>query len=391
MTKRAAAAALAAPVDADADELLAQIATSGAVLVVNEYSPATGRAEYLEQIVDVEAVKTLGVEEFLKQRYGGGRFLVRVRNHGKFGKGRVVPISGEPKPRETVSAAAATPAAPTSTMEKLLLAGAGAFFAALAPLLAKKLLEGPPPPPDRVDELLKLAQVLKPGGGADPVAQMTAMLTMMEKLREFQAELTPDAGGGGSRGRGGILDLVGDNLPRVLSILEHGLDRSGRVTRRLTAPVPAPGAGGGAAATNPAGTGGADRATVAGSTGADGGADADPLVAMLTALPIPSRAMLHQWAKADLDAEQYAGVVLDQLTDETFQAMAAELLAREPAAFVEVLVATIPAYAPQREWFLKLVVAMRAIVDGHVDDEAPLAPGGGAGHSDTSSPTAATA
>lgn len=381
MTTKAKPAA-ADPILDEASELLAQVAQRDDALEISEQNAATGRFDYLERVVDLDAARQLGLPEWLKQRFGGGRYLVAVRRaNGKFGKSRQVTVAGEPKVREPIGAAAAAGApAATSAWEKVAMVAVGAFATALAPAIVKKMLEGPPPPPDRVDELLKLAAVLKNpnGAGADPVLQMTAMLTMMQKMREFQDELTPAASsdrGGGS----GFLSLLTDNVPRVLSMLERGLDREGRVTRRL----PATGATA-APATNPTGTGGADSAAVSGTTGTE--APADPLAAMLVRIPTPARAMLHQWAKQDLDPEAYAGVVLDQFDDATYDALV-EQLPRED--FVDVLLATVPAYQPQRDWFTRLVVAMRAIVSGHADDEA-LDPQG-AGRGNTSSPPTAPA
>lgn len=376
MTTKAKPAA-ADPILDEASELLAQVAQRDDALEISEQNAATGRYDYLERVVDLDAARQLGLPEWLKQRFGGGKYLVAVRRaNGKFGKSRPITIAGEPKVREPIAAAAgaATPTA-SSPWEKVAMVAVGAFATALAPAIVKKMLEGPPPAPDRVDELLKLAAILKPGSNADPVTQMTAMLTMMRELKSFQGELEPAAGGGGDRGGSGFLSLLTDNVPRVIHMIERGLDqRETRMSRRL------PGAT--APATNPTGTGGADHAAVSGTTGASSSAPADPLAAMLQRIPVPARSMLHQWAKQDLDPEFYADVVLDQFDDATYQAFA-EQLPRED--FVDVLLATIPAFQSHRDWFTRLVVAMRASVGGHSDAEVPEQPGGDAERGNSSS------
>lgn len=376
MTRRPAATAATVSEDPLAEMLSAADARQD-VLQLYDYDDPS-RPAYIDKY-PIESVRALGIEEFIQSKFGGGRYWVRIRRKsGKYGPSAVVNVAGEPKPRSSSTAAATTDATPASTSpwEKVLLTAVGAFAGAIAPVLAKKLLEGPPPPPDRVDELLKLANVLKPGGTSDPVAQMTAVIGMMKSMREFQQDLEPERGDGESRGNGGMISLLADSVPRLLKIVERKLDTDEtRMRRRLPA-----GAAGATASTSDAGAAADVHASDAGAAAAT---STDPLVLMLQSIPTPARAMLHQWAKQDLDPEAYADVVLDQFDDDTYEAMATQLVRED---FVDVLLKTVPAYQAHREWFTKLVVAMRASVSGHADAEGSGNPGGSAVHSDTGSP-----
>ena len=372
MKKPRASAAAAAPPDPAAD-LLAQADRRTDVLQFSEWNPQTGRPDYIEQIPDIEPVQSLGLEEFIRQRYGGGKYYVRIRRKtGKYGPSATVSVAGDPKPREAATNGAAAPAAAASAgafdLMKIMMALAVPAATAFGTMIAKKILEGPPPAPDRVKELGEILVLVKnaSGGGADPLdprEQAQATIDFMRTLTEYQKSLMPEE----RPSRGGALERLADrvavpviNLMERKLALDEGRGGQRRTADRSSGPASPPG--------SPAASTADDGASAAAPAKFD-----DPLAELLSKIPIEARQFLLNCAAGDKDPTLYAELTLDRLEDRTYRELAAEI---HRADALEVLLAINPPFAEYREWFDKFVNAIRASLAGGTPETE--APGGGA-------------
>jgi hypothetical protein len=330
-----------------ADELLTATVAGDAVQVWR-YDVQAGAWKYLAPF-DPTALEALGVTEFTRQRFGGGKFKARIRHRGgTFGMSRVFDVDGPGKvPEDAAPPAAASSSSsasqPPRWVEQILFPIGVTFATALGGYLAKKLLETPAPDPI----LLQLDNQLGAGAGAavalDPLELQRAIAEAEQRgeqrgreLGELRAQVdNPPKGNDG----GGVMGAIDRGLPQVVGLLKQKLEMD---ERRLLQPAPV--------AVDAIAATAADDAAAAG----------DPIVGLLLGVPKMGRRFLLSGAEGDEPPEIYAGLVIGKLDDVTYARMPV-LLAR--ADFVDVFVATWPEFADHREWVEQLAGAMRATLD----------------------------
>lgn len=323
-----------------------------------EWTPA-GRWQYIERF-DVAEVRALGLEEFILQHYGGGKYKAGLRNRAQsnvYGASVVVEIAGAPKLRSERDAArgtapASTPIPPAMSssaippwVEKIVLPIGVTFATAFGTLLAKKLLEEKPEKPTDpvILEAFKQLGRSREGTGAtiDPIAMMNQLL----ELRERIVDSAPESSAPTSPGVAGAIERA---VPQLVGVLNRKMDIDEQRMRHRRIPA----------------------APAVTSTHPDGGAEIpagdeqppvtnDPLVALLIQVPMIARRFLLGAAESNESPELYADLVLSKLDDDQYAAMPA-LLGR--ADFVDVFVGTYPAFAEHRDWVTELTDAMRASI-----------------------------
>ena len=327
-----------------ADDLLtATVAGDGVQLW--RYDVQAGAWKYLAPF-DPTALEALGVTEFTRQRFGGGKFKARIRHRGgAFGLSRVFDVDGPGKvPTDDAPAAAAAAASSSNSppfwVEKIVLPIGATFATALGGYLAKKLLETPAPDPI----LLLLVKQLSTGAGGnavDPLELQRAIAdaeargeTRGRELGELRAQVEnpPKETGGG------VMAAIDRGIPQVVSLLKQKLEMD---ERRMLQPSPV--------------------AVVDSPTPADNGAAAasagDPIVGLLLGVPRMGRKFLLSGAQGDEPPEVYAALVIGKLDDVTYARMPAIL---ERPDFVDVFVATWPEFGDYRDWLEQLADSMRA-------------------------------
>jgi hypothetical protein len=315
---------------------------------------AEGTFKYLEPF-DPSALRPLGVSEFARQRWGGGKFKARIRHRdGTYGIGRTFPIDGPVKFPEAPAASAAAPAAASSStawVDKIVMPLAGAFGTAFAGLIVKKFLETPAPDP----LLLELVKALKGHAGAatDPLLLQKTIAdaeargeTRGRELGELRAQVDAT----GKEHDGGVVGAIDRGLPQVLGVLTKKLEQDERRMSRLAPPSTLPGS-----------------PPAAASVTAPAAPSSDPLEAMLLAVPLSARKHLVNAAEGDEQPEIWAALVLTKLDDVT-RARMPEFLARPD--FADVWIRVCPAFEPFREWVEELVECMRLSLEASKEAEA---------------------
>lgn len=330
----------------------------------------TNRFKYIER-VDVPDVRALGIEEFISQRYGGGKYKAGIRNRtsGAYGSSVVVEIVGPPKSRGDRDAARGIPtagpaAAPAGAqsgampgwLEKILLPIGVTAATAFGTYFAKKLLE--PKGTDPV--LLELVKQLgkKEPASSTPPGSPLDHVELLRSLLDLQDALTERANPGGSSApvgeSGGVAGVLERQLPALVGVLNRKLDIDDRRAMRAAQPIPPRVQAG----TPPAASSGSSSSSSAEPSSATPAADA--LVALLQATPRIARQFLLSAAESDEAPAVYADLILGKLDDASY-AEIGKLLER--ADFVDVFVATMPAFAEYRPWVEELAAAMRESIE----------------------------
>lgn len=358
MTKRSSKPAAIAepgrPAETEGDELdhvLERANVPGDRVQLWRYNVASGTYVYLEPF-DPAGLKPLGIREFTRQRYGGGKFKARVRHpNGQYGITRTYEIDGEPRARETDPAAAVPPAPAAGAVPdwvRAIILPIGATFAtAFGTLLAKKLLETREPATDPamlelikslrtaprdadpVETFARMMTVMKESGGGNNGAEMFKMVKDLLELRDRVLESAPDA-------RSPLESVVRDGIRPALQLMERKMNLDEQRAARIQAGPAA------AAATPPA--------------AAPVDVDGDPLALFLAQIPLPARHFLLGCAKGDKDPSLYADLILDQIPEEMYPEIPALL---ERPDVVDVFCKVVPAFASYRPWFEQLVGALR--------------------------------
>lgn len=249
-SSRVSEAAPAEPVDRVAT-LLDHADDVGDVIQFREENAASGRWDYLEQF-DVPTVKALGLEEFIQQRYGGGKYRAAIRNRqtSKYTHSAVVSVSGPRKaehersaqrpasPAATAPAASSTNGNPPGWIEKIILPIGVTMATAFGSLLAKKLLETPAPDP----LLVELVKRNKPtaGDGFNPLELMKMVGDAEERGERRGREvgrLAARADGGGGSGVG---SAIHDALPLVERLIDAHERQTGAPPPLANAQLPTP-------------------------------------------------------------------------------------------------------------------------------------------------------
>jgi hypothetical protein len=215
--------------------------------VVQFWEENNGRWAYIERF-DVPDVRAVGLEEFILQRYGGGKYKagIRSRTAGVYGQSVVVSIAGPRKsdhernafktPATPPPAAAAAPSSsnnPPAWVEKILLPFGVTFATAIAGFLGKKLLESPPAAPG-IDPVLLRAALRDRGAGGEALDS----IKVMQLLRDAEDR-------GEKRGRelgellaGGDGDGVASAINQAAPIMNRMLDVAERRGRRRAPALP---------------------------------------------------------------------------------------------------------------------------------------------------------
>ncbi len=355
----------------DTDALVIE-AIEGDSVHLHRWEPRSGTYEYLEPF-EPAGIRVLGLREFVRQRYGGGKFRARIRHRGgDYGSSRTFTISGAPKaleePTTPAAAAAAASSATPVWLDKILLPIGVTFATALGGYLAKKLLEEKAPDP----LMLELVKGLR--GRAEPAPAATDTVTLFNQLLEFQDKLAERNGPATSSELGGVASAIERGITQLVPVMNRKLDIDDR-RMRLARPN-------------------AGAALTSGASSSPVDAPADPLAAFFLQIPRGARNILLNAAQDDESAETYADLILGKLTEEAYGALAVGVPdgaggTTEPLIdrkdFVNVLMAVIPEYAPHRDWFDTLAVAMREmILEETAESTEESAEGrGSAAHSDT--------
>jgi len=224
----------------------------------------------------------------------------------------------------------------------------------------------PVAPRDPLEDFSRMAKAFKelmppPTAPSSMLETLDAMFSLQDR---FSERLGPP------EKTNGIASVLQETVKPMLGMLERKLvmDENNARRRRLPPAKHAPeaAAGGSAGATSAPGVGPgtppADRVD----------ANADPIVHFIAQVPMAARVYLGSLAETNADAAQSAETVLGGLSDDAYDVLA-ELIARPD--FTEVLVNTVRKYQPHRDWFDRLVVAMRASIAAG-DSEAPDAADG---------------
>ena len=341
-----------------ADDLL-KATVAGDVVQLWRYDGQAGTYRYLAPF-EPAALEALGVTEFTRQRFGGGKFKARIRHRdGTFGLARVFDVDGPAKIPDDVTppgAVADSSRQPPAWVDRFLMPFAGALGAALAGFVTKKLLEDKPVDPLML-ELLKRSAV---GPGVDPLELQKALLEAEARgeLRGRElgqlkalAEAEPSTGG--------ALGAIDRALPQVLAVLNRKISLE---ERRALPQLSDPG----------------ELDTGDDTSAPDGRPKApeDPLVALLLSIPMVGRKFLLAAAEGDEPPEIYAGMTLGKLDDMTYQRMPALL---ERADFVDVFCGTWPAFGAFRPWVEDFAAALKGTLEASAtaedDDDAATGPG----------------
>lgn len=327
-------------------------------LLLDQFSnESAGLRVYVERVGDDGIPKYLGAVPFnedlydaVRDRWGGGRFGGRIIGQGNKYKGRMqtFEIAGRPRDdgdeRRDVTPVVQRSAEPTR-IESII----GDALAAIARSVEQtntivRELATHRAATDPTDQFVKLAKIVRDlAPPAATPAPTENVVGMMRDLMELRRELADDGGGTpptstlGTVIREGVAPLVGV-LNRKLAIDER---RAGGMNRVATQQSQAQAA--------------------SGATSLDAGSlPADELEALLVLIPPHARGFLLSCAQRGAPPENYAGMVLDNVSDEAYSVMP-RLLQRPD--FVDVLVRVVPAYGAHREWFTDLVATMRASFD----------------------------
>jgi hypothetical protein len=336
---------------------------------------------------DPDAVRAVGVTEFVRARGGGGRYRVRLRRpDGTYGRMETLAIEGIARPWDddtrtvddvagssssSSSSSSAGSIEPPRWLERILFPIGTTFATAFAGYLAKKLLEEKPRERDPL--LAELAKNLK-AAGMDPLELQRTIADAEERGerrgREF-GELTAKLESGGAGAGDGIGGAIDRGLPQLVGLLNRKMELD---EKRLSPP---------AIASDAAETVSSSSSSSSSSSGSDGTpaepspgtAPADPLVALLLGVPMGARKFLLNAAEEDEPPELYAALILSKLDDVTYARMPA-LVNRSD--FVDVFIATYPAFVDFREWTDELAAALRATLEARekaaAEDAAPMDP-----------------
>jgi len=370
----------------DADALV-NLAIEGDSVHLLRWDARSGTYAYLEPF-EPAALRALGLREFVRQRYGGGKFRGRIRHRdGEYGTSRVFTIDGAPKlleePPTPAAVAAAASSATPMWLDKILLPIGVTFATALGGYLAKKLLEEKAPDP----LMLELVKGLR--GRNEPAPAATDTVALFNQLLEFQDKLAERAAGPAvaSSDLGGVAGAIERGLTSLVPVMNRKLDIDDR-RLQLT--------NGGASASRSAA---AAISSASSSSSDSAAAAADPLAAFFLQIPRAARSVLLSAAQDDERPELYAELVLGKITEEAYDALqlgvpdgaggrTAPLIDRKD--FVNVLIDVVPAYAAHREWFEALAVAMREMLQADADSDDERAEGrGSAARSDDGGDAAA--
>ncbi|MEP6494501.1 MAG: hypothetical protein ABJF01_17585 [bacterium] len=311
---KAAPSSGAEPIDRAAAVLDAADDANDVIQFFEESAGAGGRWDYIERF-DVADVRALGIEEFIRSHYGGGRYKagIRARNSGTYGKSIVVSIAGARKsdheregvrsPGGPTPAAAAAPSSsgnnnPPSWIEKIILPIGVTMATAFGSLLAKKLLETPQTDPVLL-ELVKRS-TRRESSGADVIDPIRLSQLVLEaehrgelrgrELGNLVARVDGDAGGSG----------VGSAIRDALPLAHRMIDVAERKRE---------------AAEQPAGAARVDRPErVPASTSPD-------IVAAWLRPFMSYKHMLIRLADAGKDGTLYADVVIDNAPPDTIAAI----------------------------------------------------------------------
>lgn len=187
---------------------------------------AAGRWMYIERF-DAPDVRAIGLEEFIQQRYGGGRYRagIRARASNKYGPSVTVAIAGAKKsdheraaqhPQTGAAAAPAAPSAPNnnppSWMEKIILPLGVTMATAFGSLLAKKLLETPAPDPVLL-ELVKRGNKPATSDAMNPLELMKLVGDAEERGERRGREVGKLAARADGDGGSGVGSAIQDALP----------------------------------------------------------------------------------------------------------------------------------------------------------------------------------
>lgn len=316
--------------DSRLNQLLEQFG-GGAYRLLAERTSGDGSPEYLGPVPF-----NVDLYESVRERWGGGLFSGRIVDERSHYKARIQPfrIGGPPKhpgAEPTTSSGAALPPGLESA-----LAGINRTLELLANAQRQ-------PAVDPVEQVTKIARALRDVGGAssaaavDPLETMRNMWGFMNELRETS---------GGTHQESDFGTVVREGVGPLVRVLERKLDiDEQRERRRGLLPGKA------VATQQPA----AQRQQVEETQTMP----TDELRALLLTIPVPARRFLLGCAENGDDADDYVPLLLNRLSDDAYAAMS-RLLPRED--FLNVLIETVPAYAPYREWFSSLVDALRETV-----------------------------
>jgi hypothetical protein len=342
--------------------LMADLGDNDALQLL-EQSDKGERPRYIDTINNVDGVRELGPEEYLRQHHGGGTWILRVRRRGTgtYGKQATLSIAGERKRSSSSSNGNGNGAHASngngkgeSMMERVLLAVAVPVATAVGAAIAKKFLESPAPP-NSLEDVAKVAKLFSGGGGLDTAAA----LQLVETARANGVELGKQLADAKESGHP-VADVIRDLAPPLLSLM----------TRDLNART---GNGAGPAVAVPAGAPGAS------GPGASPGATA-PAAAPLLALPagyewvervVPYAPQLVNLAAANKAPALYADFVLDQIPGDVYDAVDA-VAPREDfvATVVTALETAAPALTPYHTWVTGFFAEVRSILTAP-DDETP--------------------
>ena len=327
----------------------------------------------------------------LRSEYGGGDFTVYIHKDGELYKNiRVSVETPRAKPVDAESAAVAALRDDMAKQGKILEA------------LALRMAAPPPAPvsplasifsgaslPETIGAISTMLQMLRPPAPPPPPAapppgsDTATAIDMLMKGIELARELN-----GGEKGESSLMDVVRDMVksPFIAQAIEaaaHAQAPAAQPQRRLARPRPAPPPGAAPHTPNPLGPtvqrpapqqfqhqqptsqheGQDMRINSHDPNGAAVATVVNPLVQYME--------FLNVQAANDADPEVYAALVLDNLDDDTINA----LLSREPDP-VTALLQDYPPAAAYREWYEDLVAIVADAVSG--EDE------GGGGEDDDS-------
>jgi hypothetical protein len=336
----------------DVEDLLGTCVDGTDTIQLFRYDPTIGGWSYVDRY-DPAAFRALGIRQTVRERYGGGRFRARVRHPNMtWGQTRTFSVDGaykEPSPAvgASTSPTVVAPTSAASMAERVLMPVVLTMAGAIGTYAAKRLLDQPPTDP----LALTLAKQLAGAGSAMDPLELQRAISEAEargeargrELGKLQQQVAAPRESSGKSLGPSVVEAIDRNVPKLVDLFTRKMDLDaqalrGPQTESPTQPEPAQ-------------------------------VSADPLVAMLESVPPIARKFLLSAAESGEQAEVYAGLVLSKLDDVTYANMAGFL---ERADFVDVFVATYPAFADHRQWVMSLAAAMQdslAEAVGDDDDE----------------------
>lgn len=336
------------------NSLLEQFGGGGFRLLA-ERTTSDGTTEYLGPVPF-----NSDLYESVRLRWGGGLYGGRIVNErgqyqSRFPQFRIAGLPRQPG-HDDASAHGAASTTPAPGLETAL-AGITATLAKISERLERAPVA---PASDPLDQVVKVARIVRDIGGAQsassPVDSMGAVRELYAFLRDIREETAPAPADNGF----GV--VMKEGVGPLVQVLTRKLELEESRERRRLSP------GGVRAATPSAQATAAPPAPPVVEETETVDIPADELEALLMTVPTAARRFLLSCAANDEDPEDYVSMLLNKLSDEGYEAMVRNLPRSD---FLDVLVKVVPAYGQHREWFTKLISALREAVAAAAEaDEA---------------------